>query len=59
MKVVSESIPSVHETVASELAMKRIASFLQEGDSVLIKGSRGMALDRIIELKQQTKVSST
>jgi UDP-N-acetylmuramoyl-tripeptide--D-alanyl-D-alanine ligase len=59
MKVVSESIPSVHEMVASELAMKRIASFLQEGDSVLIKGSRGMALDRIIELKQQTKVSST
>jgi len=58
MKITSQAIPSIHESECSEESMKRIAALLKSGDTVLLKGSRGMQLERIIELKRQTKVSS-
>lgn len=58
MKTTSQVISSIHEPDSSEESMSRIAALLQSGDTVLLKGSRGMQLERIIELKRQTKVSS-
>ena len=52
------SLQSTHEPTASNEALKRIASLLQKGDTVLLKGSRGMQLERIIEMKRQTTVSN-
>lgn len=58
MEITSQVTSSIHEFESSDEAFKRISSLLKQGDTVLLKGSRGMQLERIIELKQQTKVSS-
>ena len=52
------SLQSTHEPTTSNEALKRIASLLQKGDTVLLKGSRGVQLERIIEMKRQTTVSN-
>ena len=57
MKVTSTAVQSVHEESATDDALLRIVEFLQDGDIVLLKGSRGMQLERIIEFARQTKVS--
>ncbi|MBC8309669.1 MAG: UDP-N-acetylmuramoyl-tripeptide--D-alanyl-D-alanine ligase [Phycisphaerales bacterium] len=59
MKIPSRSVASIYEPEASAEAMVRIAGLLDVGDTVLIKGSRGLKLERIIEMKRQTKVSSS
>lgn len=52
------SIPScVYEQEPSDNAIERIASLIQPNDTVLIKGSRELQLERIIQYKQRTKVS--
>ena len=58
MKITSNSVVSIYEPEASIEAMERIVGLLHVGDTVLIKGSREMQLERIIEMKRQTKVSS-
>ena len=58
MEITSQTIPSMYEPNCTEESMKRITALLKNGDTVLLKGSRGLQLERIIELKRQTKVSS-
>ena len=58
MKITSQVTPSIHEYESSDDALKRISSLLKQGDTVLLKGSRAMQLERVIELKRQTKVSA-
>ncbi len=58
MKIPSRSVDSIYEPEASEETMERIVGLLDVGDTVLIKGSRGLKLERIIDMKRQTKVSS-
>jgi UDP-N-acetylmuramoyl-tripeptide--D-alanyl-D-alanine ligase len=58
MKVTSEVVQSVYEESATDEALQRIASFIQLGDTVLLKGSRGMRLERIVENVRHTKVSN-
>ena len=50
----------VHEAVASDAAMHRLADHLKPGDRVLLKGSRGLELERIMEAlaRQRTQVGS-
>ena len=60
MLATSQTTSSLYEPTASVEAMRRIAALLKRGDTVLLKGSRGMQLERIIEMiemEQQTKVS--
>ena len=42
----------VHEQDIDEEAMSRVASMLQEGDTVLLKASRGLSLERIMEIRR-------
>lgn len=42
----------VHEQDVDDEAMSRVASMLQRGDTVLLKASRGLSLERIIELRR-------
>jgi UDP-N-acetylmuramyl pentapeptide synthase len=58
MQITSQTVASVYEEDASIEAMERIVKLLKYGDTVLLKGSRGMQLERIIELKRQMKVSA-
>jgi len=58
MKSASQTVTSIYEKEATIDALNRIVSMLQPDDTVLLKGSRGMQLERVIELKRQTKVSS-
>ena len=58
MNAVSQSIPCIYEPDSSPEALERITSLLKNGDSVLLKGSRALRLERILELAQHTKVSS-
>jgi len=48
---------SVYEPEATDEAIERIVALIRPHDTVLIKGSRGLRLERIIETKQQMKVS--
>ena len=60
MHTTSQTTPSLHEPEASIDAMQRIAALLKFGDTVLLKGSRDIQLERIIEIfemEQQTQVS--
>ncbi|MDP7070899.1 MAG: UDP-N-acetylmuramoyl-tripeptide--D-alanyl-D-alanine ligase [Phycisphaerales bacterium] len=41
-------IPVLHEAIADDQCMARIASMVSEGETVLLKGSRGLALERVI-----------
>lgn len=51
-------VPScVYEPEPSDDAIERIASLIQSDDTVLIKGSRELQLERIIQSIQRTKVS--
>ena len=61
MQSTSHAIPSLYEPEASLEAMQRMATLLKRGDTVLLKGSRGMQLERIIriiEMEQPTQVST-
>jgi UDP-N-acetylmuramoyl-tripeptide--D-alanyl-D-alanine ligase len=58
MKITSQVTSSIYEFECSEDALKRISSLLKQGDMVLLKGSRGMRLERVMELKRQAKVST-
>jgi len=40
----------VHEPVADDACMRRIAQSVRPGETVLLKGSRGMALERVSEM---------
>ena len=42
----------VHEQDVDDEAMSRVASMLQRGDTVLLKASRVLSLERIIELRR-------
>jgi UDP-N-acetylmuramoyl-tripeptide--D-alanyl-D-alanine ligase len=56
----ASNIPAcIYEYDPSEEAIERIASLIQPHDTVLIKGSRGLQLERIIQTIQRTKVSGT
>lgn len=56
----ASNIPScVHEPDPSDEAIERIVSLIRPNDTVLIKGSRALQLERIIHSIQQTKVSGT
>lgn len=60
MAAAAKVLPNaIHEQDASDEAMQRIASSLRKDDVVLLKGSRGIQLERIVEQLQslQTKVS--
>ncbi len=56
MEVASRSVTSIYEPEASDKALQRTVALLNSGDTVLIKGSRRMQLERIIEMLKQTKV---
>ncbi|MCP4759088.1 MAG: UDP-N-acetylmuramoyl-tripeptide--D-alanyl-D-alanine ligase [Planctomycetes bacterium] len=45
-------IPVLYEPVADDEAMARIAGLAQAGEAVLLKGSRGLALERIISVME-------
>jgi len=56
----ASNIPScVHEPDPNDEAIERIVSLIQPHDTVLIKGSRALQLERIIHSIQRTKVSGT
>jgi len=42
----------IHEQDVDDEAMARVASMLQHGDTVLLKASRGLSLERILELRR-------
>jgi len=58
MKAAAQLPACIYEPVASEEAIARIASLLQPSDTVLMKGSRGLCLERILETIQRMKVST-
>ena len=58
MESTSKTAGYVYEPVADCSAIERIASLICGGDTVLIKGSRGLKLERVIERVRQTKVST-
>jgi UDP-N-acetylmuramoyl-tripeptide--D-alanyl-D-alanine ligase len=56
----ASSIPScVHEIDPTDEAIERIVSLIQPHDTVLIKGSRSLQLERIVQSIQRTKVPGT
>lgn len=60
MSAAAKVLPNaIHEQDASVAAMQRIANSLRKDDVVLLKGSRGIQLERIVEQLQamQAKVS--
>ena len=59
MEAASNIASCVHEPEASDDAIERIVSLIQPRDMVLIKGSRELRLERIVESIQRTKVSGT
>ncbi len=59
MEAASNIQSCVHEPDPSNEAIERIASLIQPNDTVLIKGSRALQLERIIESIQRTKVPGT
>ncbi len=58
MKLASELVASLYEPTSTNDAMRRIASLLKKDDIVLLKGSRGIRLERIMDFYSQTKVST-
>lgn len=58
MESTSKTAGYLYEQVADGSAIERIASLIHGGDTVLIKGSRGLKLERVIERVRQTKVST-
>jgi len=58
MEITSQTVTSIYEPLANGETMQRIAGLLRSGDTVLLKGSRGLELERIIDIKRQTKVSN-
>ena len=60
MEAVSRVLCCTHEEDSSDEAIERIASLIHPNDTVLIKGSRALKLERIIQSTQQrAKVSDT
>ncbi|HJN71603.1 MAG TPA: cyanophycin synthetase, partial [Phycisphaerales bacterium] len=52
-------LEAIHEEKICDQTMRRIAHSFDDGDVVLLKGSRGLKLERIVEsLRDKVKVSS-
>ena len=45
-----------HEPDVDDAAMERIASLLVAGDTVLLKGSRGLALERVMSSRREMEL---
>lgn len=54
MSDASDDLPAI--CLRGDDPLDSVASLLEEGDLVLLKGSRGMQLERIVDLFRQTKV---
>jgi UDP-N-acetylmuramoyl-tripeptide--D-alanyl-D-alanine ligase len=54
MSDASDGFPAI--CIDGDDPLDSVASLLEEGDLVLLKGSRGMQLERIVDLFRQTKV---
>ena len=55
---IAKEVGAHHENCVNEESLQRMVSLIQAGDSVLLKGSRGMRLERILDFLSQTKVSN-
>ena len=48
-----------HEPDVDDTAMEHIASMLLPGDMVLLKGSRGMALERVLACRRAMEMEES